>query len=62
MRVLMQSRNAQRMRTSIIFKAGSLYNIPKVFAALVATIALALALTWAVGKLERVLTPWRASS
>jgi NitT/TauT family transport system permease protein len=45
-----------------IFKAGSLYNIPKVFAALVATIALALALTWAVGKLERVLTPWRAAS
>lgn len=42
-----------------IFQAGSLYNIPKVFAALVATIALALALTWAVGKLERLLTPWK---
>lgn len=42
-----------------IFKAGSLYNIPKVFAALVATIALALLLTWAVGKLERLLTPWK---
>ena len=42
-----------------IFKAGSLYNIPKVFGALVATIALALALTWLVGKLERVLTPWK---
>ena len=42
-----------------IFKAGSLYIIPKVFAALVATIALALVLTWLVGKLERVLTPWR---
>jgi NitT/TauT family transport system permease protein len=42
-----------------IFKAGSLYIIPKVFAALVATIALALILTWLVGKLERLLTPWR---
>jgi NitT/TauT family transport system permease protein len=42
-----------------IFKAGSLYIIPKVFAALVATIALALLLTWLVGKLERLLTPWR---
>ncbi len=42
-----------------IFKAGSLYNIPKVFAALVATIALALFLTWLVGKLERLLTPWK---
>lgn len=42
-----------------IFKAGSLYNIPKVFAALVATIALALFLTWVVGQLERRLTPWR---
>jgi NitT/TauT family transport system permease protein len=41
-----------------IFKAGSLYNIPRVFASLVATIALALALTWAVGRLERLLTPW----
>ena len=44
-----------------IFKAGSLYNIPKVFAALVATIFLALALTWAVGKLERLLTPWKTT-
>jgi NitT/TauT family transport system permease protein len=42
-----------------IFKAGSLYIIPKVFAALVATIVLALLLTWLVGKLERLLTPWR---
>jgi NitT/TauT family transport system permease protein len=42
-----------------IFKAGSLYIIPKVFAALVATIALALLLAFAVGKLERLLTPWR---
>ena len=42
-----------------IFKAGSLYIIPKVFAALVATIALALCLTYVVGKIERLLTPWR---
>lgn len=42
-----------------IFRAGSLYNIPRVFASLVATIALALALTWAVGRIERWLTPWR---
>lgn len=42
-----------------IFKAGSLYIIPKVFAALVATIALALLLTFAVGKVERMLMPWR---
>jgi NitT/TauT family transport system permease protein len=42
-----------------IFKAGSLYIIPKVFAALVATIALALCLTYVVGWLERLLTPWR---
>ena len=42
-----------------IFKAGSLYIIPKVLAALVVTIALALILTYLVGKLERVLTPWR---
>jgi NitT/TauT family transport system permease protein len=45
-----------------IFKAGSLYIIPKVFAALVATIALALLLTWLVGKLERLLTPWSQES
>jgi NitT/TauT family transport system permease protein len=42
-----------------IFKAGSLYIIPKVFAALVATITLALLLTFAVGKVEHLLTPWR---
>jgi len=42
-----------------IFKAGSLYVIPKVFAALVATIALALLLTFAVGRIERLLMPWR---
>jgi NitT/TauT family transport system permease protein len=42
-----------------IFKAGSLYIIPKVFAALVATIALALVLTMVVGRIERLLTPWR---
>jgi NitT/TauT family transport system permease protein len=42
-----------------IFKAGSLYIIPKVFAALVATIALALVLTFAVGKIEQLLMPWR---
>ena len=42
-----------------IFKAGSLYIIPKVFAALVVTIALALLLTYLVGKLERLLTPWQ---
>ena len=42
-----------------IFKAGSLYVIPKVFAALVVTIALALGLTFIVGKIERLLMPWR---
>jgi len=42
-----------------IFKAGSLYIIPKVFAALVVTIALALLLTYIVGKIERLLMPWR---
>jgi NitT/TauT family transport system permease protein len=42
-----------------IFKAGSLYIIPKVFAALVLTIALALLLTWIVGKIEKLLMPWR---
>ena len=42
-----------------IFKAGSLYIIPKVFAALVATIALALLLTFLVGQVERLLMPWR---
>jgi NitT/TauT family transport system permease protein len=33
--------------------------IPKVFAALVATIALALILTFIVGKIEQLLMPWR---
>lgn len=42
-----------------IFKAGSLYIISKVFAALVATIALALVLTAIVGRVERWLMPWR---
>ncbi len=42
-----------------IFKAGSLYIISKVFAALVATIALALLLSFIVGKVERWLMPWR---
>jgi NitT/TauT family transport system permease protein len=42
-----------------IFKAGSLYIISKVFAALVGTIALALGLTYLVGRLERLLMPWR---
>jgi len=41
-----------------IFKAGSLYIVPKVFAALVVTIALALFLSFLVGKLERFLMPW----
>jgi NitT/TauT family transport system permease protein len=42
-----------------IFKAGSLYIIPKVFAALVATIVLALLLAYLVGRLEHLLTPWQ---
>ncbi len=42
-----------------IFQAGSLYAIPKVFASLVGTIALALVLTFIVGKVEQLLTPWR---
>jgi NitT/TauT family transport system permease protein len=42
-----------------IFKAGSLYIVPKVFAALTVTISLALVLTYIVGKIERLLTPWR---
>lgn len=45
-----------------IFRAGSLYIIPKVFAALVVTIALALCLTYAVGKIEKLLTPWRLTA
>ena len=44
-----------------IFKAGSLYIISKVFAALVATIALALVLTAIVGRVVRMLMPWRQS-
>jgi NitT/TauT family transport system permease protein len=44
-----------------IFKAGSLYIIPKVFAALVATIALALVLSAVVSRVERVLMPWRSN-
>ena len=42
-----------------IFKAGSLYIVPKVFAALAVTITLALCLTFIVGKIERLLTPWQ---
>lgn len=42
-----------------IFKAGSLYIISKVFAALLATIALALLLSFTVGRVERLLMPWR---
>jgi NitT/TauT family transport system permease protein len=42
-----------------IFKAGSLYAISKVFATLVATIALALVLTFLVGRVEKLLMPWR---
>lgn len=45
-----------------IFKAGSLYIISKVFAALLVTIGLALLLSYFVGKLERRLTPWQAHS
>lgn len=42
-----------------IFKAGSLYAISKVFAALTVTVALALALTAVVSRVERALLPWR---
>ena len=42
-----------------IFKAGSLYIIPKVFAGVVVTIALALFLSFLVGQLERFLMPWQ---
>jgi NitT/TauT family transport system permease protein len=42
-----------------IFKAGSLYIIPKVFAALTVTIGLALALSAVVSRVERLLMPWR---
>lgn len=41
-----------------IFKAGSLYIIPKVFAGVAVTIALALCLSFLVGRLERFLMPW----
>ncbi|HTJ27122.1 MAG TPA: ABC transporter permease [Candidatus Limnocylindria bacterium] len=41
-----------------IFKAGSLYMISAVFAALLVTIALALCMTAIVGRLERMLMPW----
>jgi NitT/TauT family transport system permease protein len=41
-----------------IFKAGSLYIIPKVFAGVVVVIALALFLSFLVGRLERILMPW----
>jgi NitT/TauT family transport system permease protein len=42
-----------------IFKAGSLYIIPKVFAELVVTMGLALLLSAAVSRVERALLPWR---
>lgn len=45
-----------------IFIAGSLYNIPKVFASLLATIVIALAFVEIVGWIERLLMPWRAVS
>lgn len=45
-----------------IFIAGSLYNIPKVFASLLATIVIALAFVELVGWIERLLMPWRAVS
>ena len=42
-----------------IFKAGSLYIISRVFAELAVTVLLALLLSAAVSKLERLLLPWR---
>jgi NitT/TauT family transport system permease protein len=42
-----------------IFIAGNLYNIPKVFASLLATIAIALIFVQVVGRIERLLMPWR---
>lgn len=45
-----------------IFIAGNLYNIPKVFASLLATVAIALAFVYVVGRLERLLMPWRRVS
>lgn len=45
-----------------IFIAGNLYNIPKVFASLLATIAIALIFVTVVGRIERLLMPWRKLS
>lgn len=45
-----------------IFIAGNLYNIPKVFASLLATIAIALVFVTVVGRIERFLLPWRKLS
>lgn len=45
-----------------IFIAGNLYNIPKVFASLLATIAIALIFVTVVGRVERLLLPWRKLS
>ena len=45
-----------------IFIAGNLYNIPKVFSSLLATIAIALAFVEIVGRIERMLMPWRRIS
>ena len=42
-----------------IFRAGSLYAISTVFAELAVTVALALALSGAVTRVERLLLPWR---
>lgn len=42
-----------------IFKAGSLYAISRVFAALFVTVALALILSAVVSRIERMLLPWR---
>jgi NitT/TauT family transport system permease protein len=42
-----------------IFIAGNLYNIPKVFASLLATIAIALVFVTVVGRIEKLLLPWR---
>jgi NitT/TauT family transport system permease protein len=42
-----------------IFKAGSLYIIPKVFADVAVTIVLALFLSFLVGRVERFLMPWQ---
>lgn len=42
-----------------IFKAGSLYAISKVFAALTVTVVLALVLSAVVSRIEHALLPWR---